>query len=180
MPKTSAAPTSAAPTSAFAMGKIVRHRKSYDARTGRATRAAVIEAKALVVDRPKFHEDDHGHLIRVWTRAELRSVRQADVAVALAYRTAVEVEDMLEFIPISGVKLAIGNGWIVKAEGAPWYLVSRRAQVELELPRKDRDGRRIVFHPNMAKGDYPSLAAITEELRPLLPNVEFTEAAKAE
>ena len=161
------------------MARVAHKRTSYDERTGRDSRSARISAKAVVA-KPVFNEDDHGHLIREWTLTETRSFTQEDIASVLKYSRALEVEDMLEFIPLSAIKNAIYRGWIVKAEGASWFLVTRLAKLELDLPKKDRMGRTIKFFDNGNQRGPSLIAEVDRILKPLLPAVSFTAPKAAE
>jgi hypothetical protein len=86
----------------------------------------------------------------------------------------VEVAELLGDIPISAIKNAIYKGWIVKDPTAPFYHVTRLAQIELGLPKKDRNGCAIRFLDNGLRRGEPSIAKVDRELAPLLPSVPFT------
>jgi hypothetical protein len=159
---------------ALPLPTIARKQSDYTTRTGRCTRAATIAAQALA-DKPVFLEDAAtGFRVRQWKAAELRSFTQADIAHALTRCRVVEVAELLGDIPISAIKNAIYKGWIVKDSNAGFYHVTRLAQLELGLPKKDRNGCTIRFLDNgLARGE-PSIAKVDRELAPLLPNVPFT------
>jgi hypothetical protein len=125
------------------ISKPAHRRASYDIRSGRCTRAAKIVAKALV-EKPVFVEDEDGRRIRQWKPEELQRYSNDEIKLALSYRRAVEAEDMLEFVPPSAIKYCATKGWIVKAEPGGYYLVTRKAAAELDLPRKQQ-GRAIQF-----------------------------------
>ena len=120
-----------------------RLRARYEHKSGMTSRAGRIAAKA-VVEKPVFIEDDDGHLIRQWKPEELQRYSNDDIVKALRLRAAVEPEDMLEFVPPSAIKYCETKGWIEKRPGG-FFMVTRKAAAELELPRKTRDGRQIRF-----------------------------------
>lgn len=118
-------------------------RARYEARTGMHSKAAKICAKAQV-EKVVFIEDNDGHQIRQWKPEELQRYSNDDIKLALRLSRAVEPEDMLQFVPPSAIKYCETKGWIVKQPGG-FFLVTRKAAAELELPRKMRDGRKILF-----------------------------------
>ncbi len=113
---------------ALPLPTVARKQSDYATRSENCTRAAKIAAKALT-EAPVFLDDADGNLIRQWTRAELRSFTQADIAHALTRCRVVEVAELLGDIPISAIKNAIYKGWIVKDPAAPFYHVTRLAQM---------------------------------------------------
>ncbi|HEV8030614.1 MAG TPA: hypothetical protein VGP42_06305 [Stellaceae bacterium] len=125
------------------MPRIANKRQSYAVRSGMVTRAASIVAKA-VVEAPVFVTDEDGHRMRQWKAEELQRYTTEDIKSALRLRRAVEKEEMLEFVPPSAIKYCQTKGWIVQAEGAPYFFVTRKAATELDLPRKHQ-GRAIQF-----------------------------------
>lgn len=126
------------------MPRVAKKRKDYATRTAQHTKAAKIAAEGFL-SRPVVSEDENGFLVREWSLSDKLSVKIADIATTISRQRAFEVEEMLETLPISGVKKAIYAGWLVKDPVAPWFLVTTRARAELNLPRKDRDGRTIKF-----------------------------------
>lgn len=122
---------------------VAHKRASYEVRSGMCQRAAKIAAKAMV-EKPVFIEDEDGHLIRQWKPEEMQRYSNDDIKAALRLRRVVEAEEMLEFIPPPAIKYCVTKGWIVKAENAPFYYVTRKAAAELDLPRKHQ-GRAIQF-----------------------------------
>lgn len=122
---------------------VAHKRASYEQRSGVCTRAAKIAAKA-VTEKPVFVEDEDGHMMRQWKRSELQSYSNDDIKAALRLNRVVEAEDMLEFVPPSAIKYCVTKGWLVKAENAPFFFVTRKAASDLDLPRK-LQGRAIQF-----------------------------------
>lgn len=130
-------------TAALEMPRVAKRRTTWAQRTAQHTKAAKVAAEALIM-KPAL-EDENGFLVREWSLSDKLSVKIADIATTISRQRAFEVEEMLETLPISGVKKAIYAGWLVKDPVAPWFLVTTRARAELNLPRKDRDGRTIKF-----------------------------------
>ena len=125
------------------MPRVANKRRSYDDRTAQHCRAAKIAAESFLM-KPAV-EDENGFLVREWSVSDKLSVKVEDIARAISRARAVELEEMLEMIPLSGVKKALYAGWIVKDPVAPWFVVTKRAQAELSLPKKDRNGSTIKF-----------------------------------
>ena len=163
--------------SAFVMPK-VRRRTTYAQRTRQLSRGAKVLCQA-VNDGPVFIEDQDGNRIRQWTREEVRHWRQFDVAPALTRTRIVEIAQLFGDIPLSAIKNAIYNGWIVKDPQAPFYWVTKKAQRDLNLPAKDRMGRTLKL---LDTGDFRDLRPIPQldrELAPMLPKVPFTASTEA-
>jgi hypothetical protein len=131
-----------------AQKKARRARKSYEARTGMNTRAAVILAKALVV-KPATVEDDNGNVMRVWLPSEANSYTNQMLADCLRNRVAVEPNEMLGTVPPSAIKYCVTKGWLIPNENKTLYRVTAKAALELVLPRTFKGGvhhgRKIPF-----------------------------------
>jgi len=117
-------------------------KRTYADRTGMTGRSARILAKA-VTEWPAFIEDADGHRIRQWKPDEMQSYSNDDIKSALRFNHVVEVEDLLETLPPSAVKYCATKGWLRLSAGG-WYEVTRKAAVDLDLPRQHR-GRKVRF-----------------------------------
>jgi len=120
-----------------------QYRKAYAARTGMLGRSARILAKAIV-EQPKFYEDEDGNRCRVWKPEESSSYSNADIALCLRNRVAVEPGEFLATVPPSAIKYAVTKGWIVKDALGGFYRVTKKAAFELKLPLAF-EGRKIPF-----------------------------------
>lgn len=158
--------------SAFVMPKTVRRRLTYEQRTGQLSRAAKVLCQS-VNDGPVFVEDEDGNRVRQWTREEVRNWRQFDVAPALTRVRIVEIAQLLGEIPLSAIKNAMFNGWIVKDPQAPFYWVTKKAQRDLGLPAKDRMGRTLKLLDTGDARDLRPIPQLDRELAPMLPKVPF-------
>jgi hypothetical protein len=134
-------------TATLALPTIAKKRCSYAQRSGSQSRAASMLYRSFN-KTPTFVEDEDGHRIRQWEGSEIYAFRHDDIKTALTRRQIVEREDMLEFVPPGSITYAVNKGWIVKDAKAPWYWVTRKAAVELDLPRTNREGRKIRFFEN--------------------------------
>lgn len=130
-------------TAALEMPRVAKRRTTWAQRTAQHTKAAKIAAGALIM-KPAV-EDENGFLVREWSLSDKLGVTTEDIGRAISRTRVIELEELLESIPVSGVKKAIYAGWLVKDPVAPWFIVTTRAQAELSLPRKDRNGRAIKF-----------------------------------
>jgi hypothetical protein len=124
------------------LAKAAHKRFSYERRTAVGSREAKILFKAYN-EEPVFVEDADGHLIREWKREDMSRYTDGDIRQALLRRHAVEEEDLLEYLPPSGIKAAVTWGYLVK-DGF-WYRPTRKAAAKLGLPRTDPAGRKIRF-----------------------------------
>jgi hypothetical protein len=128
---------------------IAKKRRSYIQRSGNQTRAASALYRAFNTT-PSFVEDADGHRIRQWEGSEIYALRHDDIKAALSRRGVLVREDLLEFVPSGSITYAVNKGWVVKDSrpGADWFYVTKKAAVDLDLPRKDREGRKIRFLDN--------------------------------
>jgi len=142
--------------SSFVMPAAPQRRSTYAQRTGQDQRAAQILYKAAN-EKPVTHETVDGQMVRDWTPSEKKSMCNAkDVAAALQGHLAWDIEDLLENIPASGVKLALCQGWIAQTTGKPYFVVTQKGAYELALPKTSKfHGCAIAFAKN---GKLPSFA----------------------
>jgi hypothetical protein len=157
-------------TSQFTMTRPAHKRDDYATRSGSKNRAAAILFKAANT-KPTTHETEDGYLVREWTKSETKSYCSPKrIAEGLAHQLAWDVEELLEVIPLSAIKTAYYKGWIVKAPSAPYLLVTRQGAAELDLPRKDRQGRLIRFY---VPTEPTPVEGVGNILKPLLPTVAY-------
>lgn len=130
------------PTAALSLPTIARKRRSYEDRVGMHSRAAKTLAEAEAM-KPVYSEDADGHLIRDWSQPHERLTND-DLRVALLRVQVVEYEDMLQHVSPGVIKYAEQQNWIVKSAGG-FYRITTIAAKHLDLPAKDRDGRKIRF-----------------------------------
>ena len=150
------------------LARVAHKRSAYTARTGQATRGAKVLCRALN-DQPVFLDDEDGNKIRQWTPEEVRNWRQFDVGAALSRTRVVEIAELLGELPLSAIKNAMYNGWLVKDPHARFYWVTSKAQRDLGLPAKDRLGRTLKLLDNGDRRDTRKIAEMDRELAPLLP-----------
>jgi hypothetical protein len=135
--------TASAKKPSLALPTVAKRRTTWAQRTGHATKAAGILARA-VNERPEFVEDDDGHRVRVWKEEELKRYTNDDIKTALRLRRAAEREDLLEFIPERAIGYCVTKGWLFRDVTSGIFWVTRKAAAELDLPRKHQ-GRVIQF-----------------------------------
>jgi hypothetical protein len=148
--------------------RVAKKRSTYAERSGQGSRAAASMSAAFNDEGPKYFEDRDGNMVRQWTKEENAGWRSFSIAPALRYSRVIEVAEMLREVPLATIKAAICQGWIKKAEAAPYYWVTTKGAKELELPKKDRMGRTLKFLevPADFRDHRPNLMP---ELAPLLP-----------
>ena len=129
---------------ALALPTVARKRHSYETRSGCGTRAAKIVFKA-VNEGPKFIEDDNGDMVRQWKPEELGAYTNDDMRKALSFVRVIEAHEILSYCPPTAIKFMQTKGWIAKDAKAPFFWVTRKGAAELNLPQRDREGRKLLF-----------------------------------
>jgi hypothetical protein len=133
---------------ALSLPTIAKKRRSYIQRSGNQTRAASALYRAFDTT-PSFVEDADGHRIRQWEGSEIYASpwRHQNRAHPPPHRRA---RGHARVRAVGQHHLCPHKGWSVKDSrpGADWFCVTRKAAVDLDLPRKDREGRKIRFLDN--------------------------------
>lgn len=123
-------------------------RRSYEARTGMNTRAAIVLAKALT-EKPETIEDDDGNVIRLWKSSESSSYTNANLRDCLRNRVAIEANEMLGTVPPSAIKYCVTKGYLLPNAGKTLFFITLKAAIELDLPLRfkggEHHGRKIHF-----------------------------------
>ena len=117
-----------------------RARKSYEIRTGMNSRANRILVAAMA-DKPKFHEDEDGNLIREWKTSELQRYSNSDIANCLLNRVAVTPGEMLGTVPPTAIKYCVTKGWLVPNASSTLFTVSLKGAIDLDLPLYFKGGK---------------------------------------
>lgn len=127
--------------------KIRRARKSYEARTGMNSRANRIIVAAMA-EKPAFHEDADGYIIREWKKDDLQRFTNEQIASCLRNTLAVTPAEMLGTVPPTAIKYCVTKGWLVANASGSILTVTLKAAIDLDLPLNYRgkfNGRKIPF-----------------------------------
>jgi len=75
-----------------------------------------------------------------------QSYTNDDMRRALSRRRAVELHEILEHVPPTAVGYMQTKRWIEKDPRGGFFHVTRKAWLDLGLPSRDREGRKIRFY----------------------------------
>ena len=76
----------------------------------------------------------------------MQSYTNEDMKRALSRRRAVERHELLDHVPPRAICYMQTKGWIQRDPRGGFYHVTRKAWLDLALPGRDREGRRIRFY----------------------------------
>ena len=109
-------------------------RKSYDERTHRSTRDGIIAAGIVNDQGPERVVNRFDEEVFAWRSRDMQRFTNADLRSWLTGIRVTDPDEAIAEVPPSAFRYAVTKGWLRKDRAAPFYWITKKGGMELNLP----------------------------------------------